>query len=755
MSFNFAPITSPPLRTPLSSSFGGVSSPPGTGSNNNHQAFGVGASSSSSSSRSPAGFGHYGLQSSQSQTQAQALAQSRSSSSFNSSSVSLSCLSPDGLSVHSLLPNGNDNDMHNGSSTCTIVTRFLPLHQAPDDESESSSSAYTYNDESKSTSSRRSNKFKSNNMTIKSITTVLPTHVQNSFRVDPPLEMICIDNDTTPTASSKTTTVGGSMKNIPLLCIYTKSSAYVIQIQYPLQTADTDGHNVHVDNIRGQVKEIHEPFEAYLTSKGNMSPTICRIKSAPHSYIHNGNLYSTLCKRGAMVMLVTNNNNGDGADGDGSEEGEIILFHGYENVNTNGNADTNQFEGGEDFNTTMEASFSQHHITSPATIHSEQTDMSPIVDFCFMPSASTSASASASASASTNNNSLWNAMTLILSTRNGSLYALSPILFHDTIISKDQVIHAVNYMKKICLQYDPTHTTSTTHLMEYRRARATLQFLNDAFDVETVSSSGTGNNSVGTYAKANIIDLMRKRRSATTWPVTVQPLFIAQESINEYNNGVQCMNVVTPSSGGVGGGGSSTSMMGIVLARNTSMEYILVPSASANGGSGGDHTHILLPRFAYEEGMDAEYFDSLLLDSSILLEQVVFDDDDDNGHEENNEEEQHYQLQNGGGHEHGHGHGCDVVLVSDPMDRNMMHHVSKYGVLTVTTNVISVTQRKLNDMICGKTTTRSQGAKDEETKSNAWTSISMGDTGKKLNGIVISGDAQLGHVLVAILNDGK
>ena len=88
----------------------------------------------------------------------------------------------------------------------------------------------------------------------------------------------------------------------------------------------------------------------------------------------------------------------------------------------------------------------------------------------------------------------------------------------------------------------------------------------------------------------------------------------------------------------------------------------------------------------------------------------------------------------------------------------MMHHVSKKGVVTVTTNAVPLMERRLNAIANDSTsTTRSNGqGNEDEIKTNAWTSISIVEgLGKALNGVAISGDVQFGHVLVAILSDGE
>ena len=586
MSFNFAGISSPPFQPP---SFNDRTPPP-----------------SSKLQRSSGG------------------------SQFSSDSVALSCLSPDALSIHSLLPNG------------TLVTRFLPLHETNEEQS----SAYGY--------SETDSKTKKKPM-VKSVTTMLPSHIIQSFKIDPPLEIMCIDNDT-PSALTKTDN-GTIVKSLPLLCVYTSSSAFVFKIQFEQTLQAT-----------GILQDIHEPFEQHLTAT---SSTIRRIRPAPHSYMHNGNTYETLCNRGAMIMLTS--------------DATIVLYHGY-----NDDASSSIING------------AAGHVSTPATVDAEQTDMTSIVDFCFLPSSPST------------NHSIWNAMTLVLSTQNGSLYALSPIVFHNTVFPQAQIQSAQHMLHQTIVQCE--HSISKA--AECRRAKAALQFFKDAF--------GASSSSSGFYVKANIVD---HNRSATMWPIALQTLYISQ---GEDYNGVECIEIVAPPCTSAGSSGVSMTggMSGIVLARGNSVEYMLIPS--------GDN---ILPRYAFEPGEDTEYLDGIVADSALVIEHVVLGDDDDKIDESRGIV----------------GHGRDVVrrvvLVPDPVDKTMMHVVSQEGVVTVTTNAVSLMERKWNDIINGSSNSK---RKEEVAKTNAWSSISIvQDSGKKLNGVAISGDAQFGHVLVAILSDGK
>jgi hypothetical protein len=596
---------------------------------------------------------------------------SERSAPFSSESVGLSCLSPDSSSVHSLFPNG------------TIVTHFLPLHETSpntntttttsDEENvnvnvneEEPSSAYTYQEGTLTTHAANKNK----KPVIKSVKTKLPAHIIQSLQVDPPIEIICIDNDT-PTALTRNMHKR-TVKSLPLMCIYTLNSAFVLQITYEYSNSITPnphgyGYPQSQAQACGQITHFHEPFESHLTTH---STSIAKIRPAPHSHMHNGNTYQTLCPRGAMLLLTS--------------ESCLAVFHGYKD---------------RDSSSSSSSSLTPLEVTIAATIHEEQTDMTPIVDFGFLPSCPT------------NQHSIWNAFALILTTRSGNLYALSPVIFHSTVFPRRQVLEAQEMLEKMVNKYDH----SVKNGAECRRGKAALQFWKDAF--------GHSPGARGSYIKANVLD-HANQRSATRWPMALQK--IDADAVEDGGGNVQCMEMVFPSSVS---NGITGSMAGVALARGSSaVEYRMIPS--------GDN---VLPRFGFESSEDEQCLDAIVADSAMVVERVVLG---------NEEEGEHSQQVSSG----------SVRLLPDPVNKTMMHHVSKKGVVTVTTNAVPLMERRLNAIANDSTsTTRSSGqGNEDEIKTNAWTSISIVEgLGKALNGVAISGDVQFGHVLVAILSDGE
>ena len=571
---------------------------------------------------------------------------------IRSSSVSLSCQSPDGKAIHSLLANG------------TIVTRFYPLHTTGENEIEQEESmAYQYQE--------GKNSFKNEQSKVKTVTTKLPSYVLDNLKIDEPLELLCVDNDT-PSKMRKRMH-GGSMRDetskigtmtLPLLCIYTRSSVFVFLIDYEIP------HNSNnASSVTGNIVTIEEPFEQFLAiNQGSVQ----RLRSAPHSHLHNGSTYQTMCNSGAMIMLTT--------------EGDIVLFHGYKPIRYN--------EGSNAL-----YSYSED-VTVPASINLEQTDMTPLLDFCFLPSSSSVYA----------EQSIWNSMTLVVCSQAGSLYALSPILFHNTVIPESQISLAKSFLEKLVLKYDH----SVQNGCESRRAKAALQYLKDAFGIDYNGNS--------MYLKANILHGANQHTS-TNWPVTVQT--ISTGSSSENIQSVECMEVIASSS--VNTNERNPGICHIVQGTENSVDYILV--------SGGEN---ILPRFAFEPEEDSKRLNELVCDSSMLVERVCLD----TGDKITNSSRELTAVS-----------GCirNITLLPDPIDGATIHHVSKSGVVSITTNSVVVLEKKLIDTMNNK-----NDSPIDPIKTNAWSSISMTkNKEKELNGIAISSDVKFGHVLNVVLIDGK
>ena len=567
-------------------------------------------------------------------------------------SVELSCLSPDNQSFHTL---------HNKD---TIVTQRLPLNQ---------SDADLLGDKKKAP--------------FRTIRTKLPTHLVQTLNIDEPLELLCVDNHTPTTGYL-----------LPLLCLYTSKSVFILQIQYKTDEETDVSHTT-----TGTVIGLYEPFEQYLLLHDEAQ--IQRVRSAPQSTQHK--LYSTICNRGAVAMLCTTSNI------DNDYESAIVLFHGWSSKSNRIGKDDG----------------SELCVTVPVTIHSEQTDTSPIVDMAFLPSV-----ARGSVDDDVSDGVIWNSMCLLLTTENEALYILSPIVFDNTIYPKRSVLNAIQEVQREIARFENLVSKS----VECRRSKATLHYIKTIFDLDGLDENLSQDilkelEKSGHYLKSHV----KHGGHATTWPIAIQgPVFVSES--DDYEP-IECLEMIPPSPKQLMGGSVGTNTTTLVVGRKSSVDYIMIPSADdfVNGSC------LILPRFSFEDVDDREYLNSQIYNSGILVERAVFDD----GDKDNVDLNDHYKQVTT---------GLRISLLIDPfMDQTMLHFVSTKGVLTVTTNAISHLEQKLSAIIEGRV--NEDSCASDKVHTVAFSSIDVvGAVGVSilLNGITISGDSQFGHVMTVALSDG-
>lgn len=136
----------------------------------------------------------------------------------------LTCLSPDGRSIHLLHSN-------------RIETHALPLAGTSEDATR-----------------------------VPVISTKLPPYVDH----DGVVELVCVEGDSMPLPVVRE---GHSkLLLLPLLCVYTRHAVFLLKIGY---SDDADSER---DEIEGEILELKQPFEGYLYPSSN----VIRVRPAPH-----------------------------------------------------------------------------------------------------------------------------------------------------------------------------------------------------------------------------------------------------------------------------------------------------------------------------------------------------------------------------------------------------------------------------------------------------------------------------------------
>ena len=586
------------------------------------------------------------------------------------------CLSADSSSLHTLSPTDG-----------IIITYFLPL---TDIRHDGSGPKLLRSDEPLESEP------KGNRVISK-----LPDYITRSFKIDPPLGFICVDNFT----------VDGTKRNegkgrLPLLCAYSSKAAFVLDISYSIMTDQYSN-----GDVEGCVDGVIEPFETHLLSSKLTSVKILRIRAAPQSCMIGGGVYETLNPRGAMVMLTN--------------EFSLVVHHGI----------------GNGFNASKSSSSSNlscGNVSVPLSYRTEEVqDGDHFVDFSFLPSSPKGVG------------SAYNAMTVALTTRTGSIFLASPILFHGTVIPRNDVQASMNYLEQeIARGENQNNQVNSIEGAMWRRNRAALQFLVDAFGSPTQSSQSSY------YLTAKVVE--GGTRCGTTWPVCIQgPLCTGEiydyeeddaEEEEDYENiypfRVSCMEAMVTML-------SVDSIAGVVLSgRRRSghfLTYVMFPSGTN-----------VTPRFSFESKQDADVLNHDMHNSAVVADKIFIDI----GHDHNVDQEateKEFVIVNNNFVRSDHEDGRDMALLLDPVNKMMIHHVSRYGIFTIISDAFEVTGRTILAMM-------SENKLDQfhhkKVKVNAWPSmeIVINEHGESihgaLSGAVVIGDAQFGHILVATLSKG-
>lgn len=471
----------------------------------------------------------------------------------------------------------------------------------------------------------------------------LPPAVCSTLAVDAPIELLCVDGDSV-SRPPRDTESGPRRHPLPLLCLYTRHSVFLIQLafQWPFEK---DGI------VTGEVISVTEPFESHLVGESS-STTIVRVRPAPQRRMG----YATMCPPGSMAMLTHDTS---------VNEYSLVLYHGQHESRPKG------------------------WISTPLHFGLEQLvdeEENKITDFSF---------------AQSNGQALLATMSVHLLRASGDVLGASPILFDGAVVPRTVVRNTVDYLEYV-IENDNENDAKR------RQCCAARQFFRDAFGPENNSNYGIARTSVSGTTE-----------SALLWPVQVQgPVVVSplMEPDEELNRAL----AIEPF--------FARDLVGIAIGREgTAVDFAVVPSTS------------LLPRFIYMNESDREIVDGVLLKLGVIVERIVVDSGEDT-------EERQSGL---------------TMLVRDPVSDNMIHYASNQGVVTITTNAMRVFSSKIREEALETGgmgfQSPSSARKNETIRSTAWSSldVSAGDGRISLNGALVSGDAHLGHTLVAFLSDGK
>ena len=284
----------------------------------------------------------------------------------------------------------------------------------------------------------------------------------------------------------------------------------------------------------------------------------------------------------------------------------------------------------------------------------------------------------------------------------GHVLGASPILFDGAVVPRSVIRESKEYLEYV--------SQNNANEARMRQCVAALQFFRDAF----------GPNDKSSYVTARTTSVGGFIQSSLFWPVQVQGPVVVSSNMGpgeEWNRAL----MIEPF--------FARDLVGMAIGREViAVDFAIVPPTS------------LLPRFTYMEARDQDAVNNVLQDLGIIVERVIVDSG------ESGEERQDSGF---------------TSLVRDPIVDNMIHYASSRGVVSIITNAMRVYSNQIRGKALGSDATDflspSGSRKDETVRSMAWSSldVSAGDGRISLSGAVVSGDALLGHTLVATLSNGE
>eukprot|EP00970_Alexandrium_tamarense_P008184 scaffold1559_cov193-Alexandrium_tamarense.AAC.1 len=682
-----------------------------------------GIGSKSSSNNPPSGFSSSGASNatkniSTSNALVASASNSIPSSRKNATSLENSCLSPNGRTFHSYR-----YDDVLGSHV--IVSEFAPFGNNGADNNNSTS----------------------NNIegSLK-ITTVLPPTMVAAINIDPVVGLICVDGtkDEGRRQQRQHRTRGEGEKplsTLPWLCLYTRTSAFLLSIGYHAHDEDDET----TSNISGNVLHVVEPFEKQLLNSPRGS-SILRIRSAPYCNV--------MFHRCGSMALMLREGGGDDCDVDSVVGHVVMMYHGLPEALLGGGSSGRGVDMGGKYNPstegavttplrfdyedlvrgmedTVDAENEAYSLTSLRREQGSASKSKKVVDFCFLYPSSDASGAFAATS-------------ILVLCNDGSVYGASPLIFDGTVLPRSIVVDAISQLDtEIEASSSFLSSLPPTPVATYeqesveartRQCKAAKRYFLDAFGIP---DGGIASQQYGSfYVSASVVHPRPGSggvSQALAWQPRLQGPLVVPRNSNVPMPPCAC---IAPF-GGVAGGGI---IDGFAVARASSsispihVEFGIVPGQGA----------VTLPRFQFESDGDCQLIDDSVRGTGLYVEHASISDDKSEFKESDGEGSLSLTTTNSS-------IGlCSIV--ADPLDDIMVHVMTKSRIVTVSTTAIAMTAKCFRSQMDGATTDESACMSSIKTK--VWSSLeaSSGDT--ELIGAGVSGDVHLGHILLASLSSG-
>ena len=320
-----------------------------------------------------------------------------------------------------------------------------------------------------------------------------------------------------------------------------------------------------------------------------------------------------------------------------------------------------------------------------------------VVDFCFVSFAS-----------------------ILILTNDGGVHGASPILFDGICVPRSDVLQMVD---RLDLEIDEAPSRIKVEQdARVRQCKAAKRYWMDAFSLESSGDSY--------YVSASVLPGKKAVSQAMTWQPRIQGPFVMVVPDEETDLICKCIEPF----------GDGDIVEGFVVARHNEISSSLEVAFGVLPGQGA----VLLPRFEFESFDDCHVIDHVVAETGALIERAAITSNDtkEEGSEISNPTTSSRALISfiSGSR------SCS--LVTDPLDDEMIHIITKSRIVTVTTTAVALASKCFQARIDGKGMEDASGI-----RTRVWSSFDS--TGATLVGAGVSKDVHLGHILVAKLSDGE
>lgn len=312
---------------------------------------------------------------------------------------------------------------------------------------------------------------------------------------------------------------------------------------------------------------------------------------------------------------------------------------------------------------------------------------------------------------------LLSSLTVVFLKGSGNVLFATPFLFQGTIVPSVTVTKTLEFL-------DSSLKEAAPKTAKWRQLKTAKQFLVDAFPDN---------------GRSNFVTVATTTQSAALeWPILLQgPLFVTPDSDDDYQR-LMAATTIEPF-------GSAGELAGFSIGYHGDMVDFCVASPS-----------VFVPRFALESEEDTYDLDQDLA-VGVTLSRVDLSNGDEST--TNGEMPLSYDGSTRGTR--------DIQIIPDPIMDTVVHYVSSSGVVSISTNVARLATNQARESSVNRSLSSQGGGavfsppskrSDLHPKTTAWMCLNVAffdGIQDPLVGAVVSGDVQLGHVLVSRLASGQ